>query len=145
MVSDPAAPIITIGFPDGWSMTSRPRGDVGAQLEGHGGMWAVVTIAKTVLGPAQAFGKSVDDAMAAAPVDSLSVQPANLCGYSGQILMGAWPDTPHGAVQFADRLLHIWTNRDTYLVTVHLQATMGTVGFDAASSLLMQDFAIVIP
>lgn len=144
-VTDPAAPIITIGFPDGWSMTSRPRGDVGAQLEGQGGMWATVTIAKTELGAAQVFGKYVDDAMAAAELSRVSVMPADLCGYSGQTLMGAWSDPAQNAVEFVDRLLHIWTNHGSYLVVVHMQAPTGTAGFDAASSVLMQDFAIVIP
>jgi hypothetical protein len=144
-VTDPAAPIITIGFPDGWSMTSRPRGDVGAQMEAKNGMWATVTIAKTELGPAQAFGKYVDDAMAAAPVSSVGVLPADLCGYSGQKLIGAWSDTLESAVEFADRLLHIWTDHNSYLVAVHVQAPTGTAGFDAASYALMQDFAIVIP
>lgn len=144
-VTDPAAPIITTGFPDGWSMTSRPRGDIGAHLEGKDGMWATVTIAKTELGPAQAFGKYFDDAMAAAPVSSVGVLPADLCGYSGQKLLGAWSDTLESAVEFADRLLHIWTNHNSYLVAVHTQAPTGTAGFDDAASILMQDFAIVIP
>lgn len=144
-VSDPAAPIITIGFPDDWSMTSRPRGDVGAVLEGQGGMSALVMIVKTELGAAQAFGKYVDDAMAAARQSSVSVMPADLCGYSGQTLAGVWSDGGQDAVVFFDRLLHIWTNQGAYLVAVHLQAPAGTTGFDAAASVLMQDFAIVIP
>ncbi len=129
-------------------MTSRPEGDVGAQMEAKNGMWATVTIARTVLGPAQAFGKYVDDAMAAAPVSSVGVLPADLCGYSGQKLLGASSgssDTLESAVEFVDRLLHVWTDHNSYLVAVHMQAPTGTAGFDAAASILMQDFAIVIP
>jgi hypothetical protein len=83
--------------------------------------------------------------MAAAEFSSVSVMPADLCGYSGQTLMGAWSGPAQNAVEFVDRLLHIWTNHGSYLVVVHMQAPTGTAGFDGASSVLMQDFAIVIP
>ena len=83
--------------------------------------------------------------MAVSAVSSVSVLPAELCGYSGQKLMGAWSDTPQQSVEFLDRIVHIWTNTDNYLVAVHVQAPAGTDGFDAASTVLIEDFAVGIP
>ncbi len=64
--------------------------------------------------------------MAVSPVSSVSVLPADLCGYSGQKLMGAWSDNPQQSVEFVDRIAHIWTDTDNYLVAVHAQAPAGT-------------------
>ena len=89
----PAAPKITVALPAGWS-TTQGDGDVGAKLTGPEGIWATVTIAKTTLDPAAAFKQYADDAMAASAVSSVSVLPADLCGYSGQKLLGSWSDTP---------------------------------------------------
>jgi len=144
-VDDPQAPRITVGVPDKWSMTAG-TGDVGGQLNGPGGMQATVTIAVTQLDPAAAFRKYTDDLMAESPVSSVSVLPGELCGYSGQKLMGAWSDTPQTAVEYEDRIVHIWTNSGPdYLVAVHVQAPTGTPGFDAAAALLTEDFEIVLP
>lgn len=144
-VADPAAPVITVEFPVGWSMSTRATGDLGAWIEGRNGGWARITIAKTELEAADAFRKYADDVMAASPVTSVDVLPADLCGYSGQQLVGSWSDTPQNAVKFADRLAHIWTNDGDYLVAIHAQAPDGTRGFDAAVDVLMKDFGIVIP
>jgi hypothetical protein len=144
-VDDPQAPRITVGVPDGWSMAAG-SGDVGARLEGPRGMWATVTIAQTQLDPSAAFRKYADDLMAESTVSSVSILPGDLCGYSGQKLMGAWSDTPQNAVEFEDRIAHVWTNSGTnYLVAVHAQAPTGTAEFDAAGSLLTEDFEIVLP
>jgi hypothetical protein len=144
-VDDPQAPRITVGVPDGWSMTSG-SGDVGGRLEGPGGMRATVTIALTQLDPTSAFRKYADDLMAESAVSSVSILPGDLCGYSGQKLMGAWSDTPQTAVEFEDRIVHIWTNSgNTYLVAVHVQAPTGTDGFDAAAALMTEDFEIGLP
>ena len=144
-VSDPHAPKITVGVPDGWSM-SAGSGDIGGQLAGPDGLTATVTIAATQLDPAAAFKKYADDLMEEAAVSSVSVLPGQLCDYSGQKLMGAWSDTPQNAVEFEDRIVHVWTNSGTdYLVAVHVQAPTGTVGFDEAASLLTEDFEIVLP
>ena len=62
-VNDPQAPKITVGVPDGWSM-SAGSGDIGGQLAGPDGMSATVTIAATQLDPAAAFKKYADDLMA---------------------------------------------------------------------------------
>ena len=116
-----------------------------ARLDGPDGIWATVTIAVTRLDPAEAFRKYSDDAMAASPVSSVSVLPADLCGYSGQKLLGTWSDSPQQAVEFGDRIAHIWTNTNNYLVAVHVQGPTGTPGFDPFTSPLMEDFGVVIP
>lgn len=143
VVADPSAPKITVVLPQGWS-TGPGEGDVGAKLTGPEGVWATVTIAKTTLDPAQAFKQYADDAMAASAVSSVSVLPADLCGYSGQKLLGSWADTPEQAVEFGDRVAHVWTNSGDYLVAVHVQGPAGT-GFDPFTSPMMDDFAIEIP
>jgi hypothetical protein len=144
-VDDPRAPRITIGVPDGWSM-SGGSGDVGSRLDGPRGMQATVTIAQTQLDPAAAFRKYADDLMAESAVSSVSLLPGELCGYSGQKLMGAWSDTPQNAVQYEARIVHIWTNSgNNYLVAVRVQAPTGTPGFDAAAEVLIDDFDIVLP
>ena len=144
-VDDPRAPRITVGVPDRWSM-SAGTGDVGGRLAGPGGMEATVTIAATQLDPSTAFRKYADDLMAESAVSSVSVVSGQLCGYSGQKLMGAWSETPQNALQYEDRIVHIWTNSgDNYLVAVHVQAPPGTPGFDSAAALLTEDFEIVLP
>jgi hypothetical protein len=143
-VSDPAAPKITVAVPDGWS-TEAGSGDVGLRMQGPDGMFATVTIAQTKLDPAVAFTEYADKVMAVSAVSSVSVLPAELCGYSGQKLMGAWSDSPQQSVEFLDRIAHIWTDTDSYLVAVHVQAPAGTDGFDAASTVLIEDFAVGIP
>lgn len=143
-VPDPTAPRITVVVPDGWT-TEPGSGDVGLRMQGPNGMFATVTIAQTKLDPAQAFTEYADKVMAVSAVSSVSVLPAELCDYSGQKLMGAWSDTPQQSVEFLDRIVHIWTNTNNYLVAVHVQAPTETEGFDAASSVLIEDFAVDIP
>jgi hypothetical protein len=144
-VKDPQAPKITVGVPDGWSM-SAGSGDIGGQLTGPDGMTATITIAQTQLDPAAAFQKYADGLMEEAAVSSVSVLPGQLCEYSGQKLMGAWSDTPQNAVEFEDRIVHVWTNSgNDYLVSVHVEAPTGTSGFDDAASVLTEDFEIVLP
>ncbi len=144
-IDNPRAPRITVGVPDGWSMTTG-SGEVGGRLDGKGGMEATVTIALTQLDPAAAFRKYADDLMAESAVSSVSIMPGELCGFSGQKLMGAWSDTPQNAVEFEDRIVHIWTNGgDDYLVSVHVQAPTGSPGFDEAAALLTEDFEVELP
>ncbi|PEG37103.1 hypothetical protein CQY20_17030 [Mycolicibacterium agri] len=144
-VSDAAAPKVAIAVPEGWT-TLPGSGDVGARMRGPDGMSATVTIAKTDLDPAEAFTHYADRVMGESAVASVSVLPAKLCGYSGQKLMGVWADTPQQSVEFLDRIAHIWTDTNNYyLVAVHVQAPSGTDEFDAASAVLISDFAVVIP
>ncbi|MGV0792843.1 hypothetical protein [Mycolicibacterium sp. XJ1819] len=138
-VADPAAPRITVALPTGWAV-SKGEGDVGARLTGPDGASGAVTIAVTTLDPAAAFKKYADDAMAAATMSTVSVLPADLCGYSGQKLLGTWSGGQ--TVEFGDRLAHIWTNTDNYLVAVHIE---GSAGFEPLTSPLLGDFGIEIP
>ena len=145
VVGDPHAPRITVGVPDGWSM-SAGSDDVGGRLAGPRDMRATITIAQTALDPAAAFRKYADDLMTESAVSSVSVLSGQLCGYSGQKLMGAWSDTPQNAVEYRDRVVHIWTNSgNDYLVAVHVQAPTDTPGFDPAAALLTDDFDILLP
>lgn len=143
-VSDPAAPKITVALPDGWS-AAPGSGDVGARLTGPDDMLAEITIAATPLEPAAAFSRYSDDLMGKYPISTLSLLPADLCGYSGQKLMGTWADDPDESIQYQDRIAHIWTNSANYLVAIHVEAPSGTAGFDAAADTLTSDFSIVIP
>lgn len=143
-VPDVAAPKITVALPEGWS-TSAGEGDVGARFTGPDGMWAMVTIAETTLPPAVAFENYADDATEATEISALSVLPADLCGYSGQKLLGSRADTAQQAVEFGDRLAHIPTTSADYLVAVHVEAPTGTADFDPLTSPLLGDFGIVIP
>ncbi|OBK73131.1 hypothetical protein [Mycobacterium sp. 1164985.4] len=143
-VSDPAAPKITVVLPAGWS-TTQGEGDVGLRLAGPDGMSASVTIAKTTLPPAEAFDRYADEAMAASDISTLSVLPAELCGFSGQKLLGSWADSPEHAVEFGDRLAHIPTTSGEYLVAVHVEAPAQGADFDPLTSPLLGDFGIVIP
>ena len=134
-----------MAVPDGWSVEPG-SGDVGVRMEGPGGMLATVTIAQTQLDPAEAFTEYADKVRRCHAVSSVSVLPAELCNYSGQKLMGAWSDTPQQSVEFLDRIAHVWTNSNNYLVAVHVQAPGGTAhGLDAASTVLIEDFSVGIP
>lgn len=143
-VADSVAPVITVAVPEGWSMQGG-TGDVGAQLSGPDGMSATVTIMPTTLDPQAAFAEYAEGLTADAAVSSLSVLPAELCDYSGQKLLGAVSDTPEDAIEFVDRVVHVWTNSRDYLVSVHTEAPTGTNGFDPASTQLTEDFEVRIP
>jgi hypothetical protein len=143
-VADPAAPTVTVVVPDGWS--GKPgSGDVGTRLEGPDGMSATVTIVRSALDPVKAFTAYADKVMAVSTVSSVSVLPAELCGYSGQKLMGTWSDTPQQSVEFLDRIAHIPTSVGNYVIAIHVQAPAGTNGFDAASATLISDVGVRIP
>lgn len=142
--ADPNAPRITLAVPRGWSAQSG-SGDVATRLTGPDGMVGDVTIAVTQLDAAAAFTRYADDVMAKYPISSLSALPAELCGYSGQKLMGNWADSPDRSIQYNDRIVHIWTNDKDYLVAVHVQAPSGTAGFEEAASVLTDDFGVSIP
>jgi hypothetical protein len=130
--------------PPGWSSTPG-TGDVGALLSGPDDMVAEVTIAATPLDPSAAFTRYGDDVMARYPISTLSLLPGDFCGFSGQKLMGTWARDPDESLEYQDRIAHIWTNTGNYLVAVHVEAPSGTPGFDAAASVLTDEFSIVIP
>ena len=142
-VSDPAAPRITLPVPEAW--TNEPgQGDVALSLSGPDGMTGKVTIAVTAGDPASAFADYVA-ALASSKSDfQVDTVGVKFCGYSSQKLTGTFLG-PQGTVEFADRITHIWTNTDKYLVAIHLEGPQDAPGFGAAKAALMQDFAVVIP
>lgn len=142
-VSDSAAPRVTVAVPDGWN--SEPgQGDVALTLTGPDDMTGTVTIASTTLDPAAAFADYTSRLRHSKPDVRVETAGAKFCGYSSQKLTGAFL-APSGTVDFADRITHIWTNTNKYLVAVQLEGPSGAPGFDAAKTALMQDFAVVIP
>jgi hypothetical protein len=142
-VSDPAAPRITITVPEGWQSTPG-TGDTALMMSGPDTLSATVTIAATDLSPDSAFLRYTAGIGGTMTRRKFSVTGAPFCGYSSQQLAGTL-QAPSGAIDFADRIAHIWTNTKQYLVTIHLESHSGVAGFPAAKSLLTQDFAVVIP
>jgi hypothetical protein len=142
-VHDAAAPRITITIPDGW--TSEPgQRDLALSLSGPDGMSGTVTIAATKLDPTAAFSEYADTLARSKPDLQVDTVGAKFCGYSSQKLTGTFTG-PSGVIVFADRLTHIWTNTNKYLVTIHMEGPEDAPGFVAAKAALMQDFAVVIP
>ena len=141
-VPDPVAPTITVRLPDGWN-SAPGTADVALTSTGPEGMSVRVTITPTDLDPGGAFLRYAADLRTAKPGVNVTVAPAQFCGYSSQLLSGtvAGPS----AVDFADRITHIWTNTKAYLVVIHLEGPAGTPGFNAAKSTVTQQFAVVIP
>ncbi len=138
-----AAPRITITLPDRW--TSEPgHEDLALSLSGPDSMTGTVTIAATKLGPAAAFADYVDSLAHAKHDLRLETVGAKFCGYSSQKLNGTFTG-PSGDVVFADRITHIWTNTNNYLVAIHVEGPEDAPGFASAKAALMQDFAVVIP
>jgi hypothetical protein len=135
-VADPVAPAIVVPLPNGWNSVSGTAG-VALTSTGPEGMSVRVTIIPTDLDPGGAFLRYAADLRK--PGVIVTVAPAQFCGYSSQLLSGT------GAVEFVDRITHIWTNTKTYLAVIHLESPAGAPGFGAAKSTVMQQFAIVIP
>jgi hypothetical protein len=143
-VSDPVAPRLTVSVPAGWTSTPG-TGDVALTLAGPSGMSGSVTIAATTLDPAAAFEKYADDLSGTAPISSINVRPAEFCGSSSQELFGTLSGGAEDPIDYADRVVHIWTKTAKYLVAIQAQGPKDVAGFDDAKTALMQDFAIVIP
>jgi hypothetical protein len=141
-VADPVAPAIVVPLPDGWNSVTG-TGDVALTSTGPEGISVWVTITPTDLDPGGAFLRYAADLRTANPGGNVTVAPAQFCGYSSQLLSGTGGGP--GAVDFADRITHIWTNTQAYLVVVHLEGPAGMPGFNAAKSTVMQQFAVVIP
>lgn len=145
VVGDPAAPRIVLSAPSGWAATPDPRDATAIALTGPDGLTGRITIARTDLPPAEAFERYSNQQLARAPIGSVSLLPADFCGYSGQRIIGSWSGGPDGDVVYEDRVNHIWTNTGSYLVAIHVQAPKGAPGFDAAKEQLLQDYSITIP
>ncbi|WP_231994706.1 hypothetical protein [Mycobacterium sp. ACS4054] len=141
-VADPVAPVLTVALPDGWS-SAPGSGDVALTSTGPDGMSVRVSIARTDLEPGGAFLRYATDLRTAKPTVKVTVTAAQFCGYSSQLLSGTDGGPP--ATEFADRITHVWTNTQAYLVVVHLEGPGKVPGFDAAKSTVMQQFAVIIP
>ena len=141
-IDDPSAPRIVVAMPAGW--TAAPSA-TGLTLTGPDGMTGTVTVAKTALDPTAAFEKYTDDVSDQAPISSVSVLPAEICGYSGQQLKGVLSGGPAGKQVYEDRIVHVWTNDGDYLIAVHVAAAETSPAFDAAAETLTADFPITLP
>jgi hypothetical protein len=137
-------PIVEIVAPDTWKFAVEQGSPVMAGT-GPDGITGSLTVAPTDLGPAEAFDKYADDIAKKAPISAINLRPAELCGYSGQMLFGTLSGGPDEPVDFSDRIAHIWTNNATYLVAIHMQAPKGAPGFEDAKRVLTGDFGVVIP
>jgi hypothetical protein len=141
----PGAPIVTIAVPEGFAPGAPGQGDVALNLTGPDGMTGTVTIAPTTLDAAAAFQKYADERTADYEISSVSVLPGELCDYSGQELMGTLADHPGQGIDYADRVIHVWTNDGDFLIALRLEAPNGTAGLDTAKSVMLADFGVRMP
>ncbi|WP_243747729.1 hypothetical protein [Mycolicibacterium sp. CBMA 226] len=138
----PGSPTVVVAVPDGFSQGAPPSGDVALNLTGPDGLTGTVKITPTTQDAAAAFRQYADARTAGHEFNSLSILPAELCGYSGQKLMGTLGDKPGSGSDYADRIVHVWTNTGDYLVALQLQGPTGSKGLDAAKPVLLGDFGI---
>lgn len=143
-VNDSEAPTATVGVPEGWSMASGDGDVEGARLEGPDGMEAVVIIQPAAPDAEQAFREWIDFLTDGATVSTVSTLPGEMCGYSGQVLIGNLADDTQ-SVEYRDRLLHVNTPAQDYLIVIHAEAPAGTAGFDEAAAVATGDFEIGLP
>lgn len=142
--SKPGTPVVTIMVPEAWT-TAVAQDDTTMTLTGPGALTGTVTVSPTELGPAEAFEKYSDDVTATAPISSVSVLPGELCGYSGQKLMGMLSGGEGPPIEYEDRVAHVWTNGPSYLVAIHVEGPQGDAALSAASDVILGDFGIRIP
>ncbi|KKF02285.1 hypothetical protein [Mycolicibacterium obuense] len=131
-IDDPKAPTVVVGVPDGW--TATPAQD-GVTMQGRG-VSGTVTITATPMGPAQAFRRYADDLTAESELSTLSLLPAQTCGFSGQKLMGQLDEVVYEA-----RIVHV----PGYLIAVYAEAPTGTPDFDAAAAVPTGGLRIGLP
>jgi hypothetical protein len=139
------SPTVIIGVPDGFTPGVPPEGEVALNLTGPDGMTGTVTIAPTTLDAADAFKQYANDRTADHEITSVSLLPGELCDYSGQELMGILADQPGQGIEYADRIVHVWTDNGDFLIAVRLQAPSGAPGLDSAKSVMLSDFGIRMP
>jgi hypothetical protein len=138
----PGSPTVVVAVPDGFTPGAPPSGDVALNLTGPDGMTGTVRITPTTQDAAAAFQQYADARTAGHEFNSVSVLPDELCGYSGQKLMGILADKPGSGSDYVDRIVHVWTNNGDYLVALQLQGPAGSKGLDAAKPVLLGDFGI---
>ena len=137
----PYTALLRSGFAPG----APGQGDVALNLTGPDGMTGTVTIAPTTLDAAAAFQKYADDRTADYEISSVSILPGELCDYSGQDLMGTLADQPGHGIDYADRVVHVWTGDGDFLIALRLEAPNGTAGLDDAKSVMLADFGVRMP
>jgi hypothetical protein len=133
-----------MAIPEGFG-PAPASGDAALTLSGPDGMTVTVSITPTDLDAAGAFERYADERTAGSAISSISLLPGDLCGYSGQEMMGTLAEDPGEAVEFADRIVHVWTDAGDFLLAVHLQGPSGTPGFETAQTALLADFGIRLP
>ncbi|OHU05848.1 hypothetical protein BKG60_26685 [Mycobacterium syngnathidarum] len=139
----PGSPTLTVEIPAGFTeVTSHGEG---AKLAGPAGMTVEITLSPTNKDAKDAFAQYSDDRVAKYPINSVSVIPGDLCGYSGQELIGILAEQPGKGTEYADRIVHLWTGSGDYLAVVRLEAPSGTAGFDEARPAVLADFGITMP
>lgn len=137
-IDDPAAPTVVVGAPQEWTTTPSPDG---ATLTGPENMSATVTITATPLDAAAAFRGYADDLTAKTTMSTLSLLPAETCGYSGQKLMGMLGGVTPGSVLYQARIVHV----PGYLIAVYVEAPTDTADFDAVAPVLTEGLRIGLP
>lgn len=140
---EPGSPELTVAVPDGFTEVT-PRAET-VRLTGPAGMSAEIALTPTTLRAEDDFRRYSDDRVANSPINSLSVLPGDLCGYSGQKLMGILADRPGEGIEYADRIVHLWTDGGTFLAVLRLEAPGETPGFEQAQSAMFTDFGITMP
>jgi len=140
----PGIPLITIMIPETWT-TAVAQNDPTMSMTGPDGLTGRLTVTPTDLDPAAAFEKYSDDVTAEAPISSVSVLPAELCGYSGQELMGMLSGGEGDGIEYRDRIAHVWTDGPSYLVAIHVEGPQGGEALSAAADLILADFGVQIP
>lgn len=140
-VSDPVAPKLTVPLPDGWN-SAPGTGDVALTATGPDGLSVQVTITPTDLEPGGAFLRYGADLRTARPGVQVSVDAAQFCGYSSQLLSGSVGE-PVGSPSPTGSPISGRTPRLFWWLSIWRPA--GAPGFDAAKSTVMQQFAVVIP
>jgi hypothetical protein len=138
----PGAPTVVVAVPDGFSPGAPPSGDVALNLTGPDGITGTVKISPTTLDAGAAFQQYADARTAGHEFNSVSILPDELCGYSGQKLMGVLAEKPGSGSDYVDRIVHVWTNNGDYLIALQLQGPAGSKGIDAAKPVLLGDFGI---
>ncbi|MCV7365295.1 hypothetical protein H7K19_27510 [Mycolicibacterium neworleansense] len=139
----PGSPSLTVAVPEGFTEVTPHAAAV--RLTGPAEMTAEITLTPTTRTARADFEHYADERVAKYPINSVSVLPGDLCGYSGQKLMGMLAEQPGKSIEYADRIVHVWTNDGAFLAVVRLEAPSGTPGFDEASSKMLADFGITMP
>jgi hypothetical protein len=140
----PGAPQITIALPDTWNSIASPDNSQ-LVMTGPNNLTGTVTVMSTELDPAAAFEKYSDEQTADAPISSISVLPAELCGFSGQKMLGMLSGGAGPPVEYLDRIAHVWTAGPAYLVAIHVQGPQGGDAVSEAADVILEDFGIRIP